>query len=924
MRFRTPATLVAIALLASALVAGGTEPLGLGSASTAEAAAAATTCGNHPAGTPVSSSLLTSYTAITPRRLLDTRNGHGGIDAAVPAGCTVQLKLGSEVPVGVQAVALSLTAVSDAVDYMTVYPCALGRPGTSNLNYRPGATANLVVAIPDANRRICIYTHATAHVIVDLSGWWGSGANRFASIAPVRAYDSRTPGRTPLEPFQPRAIEIPASAVPENAVSAVINLTSTRSDEAGYFTAYPCGGTAPNASNLNFHAGEDRAVAAIVGLAAGRQICVLSSVRSDVIVDVNGYYAPAPQFGPTASLRTSSGVRLVDTRNGIGGPRRPFAPFEVRAYRPADVLPGGGQASAVVLNVVTDSALDAGYVTMFPCQPNVPNVSSLNYRPPWVTSNLAVVELGPDGTVCVQTSTTTDVIIDVYGVAAAPTGSLVERLGSDHQVFPPFHPAATDYAVKCRAASQDVVFDVSLLPGTTGTTQHGGTLVDGRNVRRMTTDQLMSMTLTRGGQTRTYHFRCLPTDFPDLAVSRPSTPSPGWYLTTFGALGSPSGAFAVIFDEYGAPVWYKRTEAALIDLKRLSDGSLTAAPGGDPFGVRPNVSFWNFTTAGATLGKFQLSNPATMPLDVHDLVEVPGGRTLLSYPTVDDAAAPLLADLTSLNPPRDVTARPSDPDYGPYTATTPFADGVIEERTGAGDWRWRMSDHVPPEEATFAIRFPFLSPAVDVYHINSVDLVDGGDYVLSARHLDAAIRVNRHADADHAEGEVEWVLGGNHASAAQLCGAGSALRTPTNKCLQIVGDPWGGPKRPHDARLDGDILTLFDNQAAMPGRASRAVAYRIDPTAMTATMIWEIRQPTGQNGDTLGSVRTAADGAVLVGWGAPIQPMIQEFAVDGSVQLSISQAPSGFSYRVVKEPKSAFSAAMLRSQAGGGTIARPA
>ncbi len=884
-------------------------------APTVQAASATTRCDVAPAGGRIDSPPLASYTPVTPQRLLDTRSGIGGVLGAIPAGCTVELTLGAEVPGGVSAVALSLTGISDASDYMTVFPCALGRPGTSNLNYRTGATANLVVATPDVNRRVCIYTHAAAHVLVDLSGWWSQGADRYHSTAPTRIHDSRQAGGTTLEPFQPRTITVPAAVAPADATSVAINLTTTLPEAPGYFTAYPCGGEPPNASNLNFLAYEDRAVAAIVGLTPGQQFCVMSSVRSHLVIDVNGYYSPAPSFDPAPFLQTTSGERVVDTRNGIGGPRQPFAPFEVRSYDPLTAIGGSTYASAVLVNVITDGARAPGYVTLYPCGGAVPTASSLNYGTQWVTSNLAAVQLSPGRQLCVQTSSATDVIIDVFGLVTVDVNSPVESLSFNHEVFPRFDAAATDYAIKCRAATQNVVFDIDLRAGISGVIQPGGApVIDGRNTRSIATDDLMTLTLTGNGQTRRYHFRCLPPDFPDYSVRRPGSPAaPGWYLTTAGALGSPGGPYAVIFDEYGAPVWYKRTAAPMIDLKRMSDGALIAAPAGPPFGVDPANGYWKFTTAGASITRFRTSDPTNLPVDNHEMLEIPGvGRVMLSYPTDDDQTA----DLRAHNPPVDVYTVPNTPFPGNYTANQPFADGLIEEvaDNGTSIWQWRMSAHIPPEETVVPIRFTPLSPAVDVYHINSMDRTPEGDYVLSARMIDAAMRVDR------ASGEIEWILGGDPASTNRLCGSASALRS-AGKCLRILGDPLGGIKRPHDARLRGDVLTVFDNRADTPG-PSRAIAYRIDPVAMTATMLWEIRQPTGQIGGTLGSVRTGSDGSVLVGWGAPIQPMYEEYSSTGQLLLSIDQ-PGGYSYRIVKEPKSAFDATTLRGQAGHGTIAAP-
>ena len=157
------------------------------------AAAAAVTCDPFPTGTPPADVRLESYSGITPTRLVDTRDGTGGASAPVGAGCTLRLDLDQTiVPGTASAVSLSVTGISDRAGFLTVFPCASGLPGTSNVNPRAGfPTPNLVVGTPDANREICIYSLFETDVLVDVAGWWQPGPDRFRSIAPARAIDTR-------------------------------------------------------------------------------------------------------------------------------------------------------------------------------------------------------------------------------------------------------------------------------------------------------------------------------------------------------------------------------------------------------------------------------------------------------------------------------------------------------------------------------------------------------------------------------------------------------------------------------------------------------------------------------------------------------------------------------------------------------------
>ena len=198
---------------------------------------------------------------------------------------------------------------------------------------------------------------------------------------------------------------------------------------------------------------------------------------------------------------------------------------------------------------------------------------------------------------------------------------------------------------------------------------------------------------------------------------------------------------------------------------------------------------------------------------------------------------------------------------------------------------------------------------VDLHHLNALQRIEDGtgDYLVTARHLDAAFRVDR------ASGNIDWYLGGAHAP----CTNGAQ----TNCRLAIGNDPFGGPARPHDARLNGNVLTMMDNRTAT-GQPSRAVAYRINGDG-TATMLWQIIAPSGQSGGTLGSVRVQPDGSILVGWGAPLQPMFTEHDANGNLTMAITKTPTGFSYRIVKYPITDFDAGQLRATAGGTAQGHP-
>ena len=107
---------------------------------------------------------------------------------------------------------------------------------------------------------------------------------------------------------------------------------------------------------------------------------------------------------------------------------------------------------------------------------------------------------------------------------------------------------------------------------------------------------------------------------------------------------------------------------------------------------------------------------------------------------------------------------------------------------------------------------------------------------------------------------------------------------------------------------------MLDNQAAT-GRMPRAVAYRIDAAAGTATMLWEIRNPA-PGGSTLGSTQQTAD-SVVINWGAGQQPFLEERTMDGTRLMAVGLPFGGNSYRTIKYPPADFDVNVLRQYAGG-------
>lgn len=872
----------------------------VGVASTATPALAATdvasqSCSPLPAGPVIEANALASFEPSAPRRIVDTRDGTGGLAEPVGTGCTMVLDMAAaSVPAAAGAVALSVTALGSQPGFLTVFPCTAGQPDTSNVNTRAGGfpTPNLVIAIPDANREVCIFNLFEAEVIIDLTGWWTEdGDQRMTTIAPVRADDSRTDAGRPLVPKETTRT-IPLSAfIPSDATAVVGNLTVTEPQGDGFLTAFPCDAPFPLASNLNFRQGESRAVAIVVGLDDTAQLCVQSSTAAHIVFDVSGYYAPAPQFGPTPGLQPIPGRRVADSRSGQGGWTGKFAADSTRTLSPTSGLPNHSQATAAVLNIVVTEAEADGFITVYPCDDDVPLSSAVNYSPGGESTNMVVVDLSSTGEICLYALTRAHVVVDLFGVLTAADDVLVEGLTLDAFTWPEYTVAGTDYISECTGNSTDV--GLELLRSTTARV-NGVPVTSGTIDLPTSPDDRVRVQLRRGSAVQNLSFRCVPADFPRLDIERSGATDAGWYVTSVRTPGAGNG-YVTVLDHRGVPVWYKRVDGDLIDVFRRDDGRLVMVQAlGPRYGVDPDRGYLVMSLFGTVIDELTaVPDPAepgvVFPADHHELLPLDGGgRALLAYPLLPNQ------DLSILG--------------GMYLADDVIADGVIQE-IAADDtlaWSWRTSDEFG-YDVSYPVRWGplpgYSGNEVDIYHLNSLQRVDdgSGDYVASARHMDNVFRVDR------ATGNVDWVLGQMPSDSPQAT---------KDAQLTIVGDALGGPRRPHDARLNGNVLTLYDNRTDT-GEAARAVAYEIDTAAGTATLLWQIVDDLGRASPGLGSNRVTADDTILLSWGGGIQPVFGEYTLAGEPLLEITQVGGGNAYRILKEPPSAFSIDLLRATAGG-------
>lgn len=373
---------------------------------------------------PAVVSAASSFVPLSPFRVLDTRNGTGGVlQRALFANESIRVPIAGvgQVPgTGAVAVVANVTSV-DATQpgFFAVYPGSTMRPGTSNLNTGPGRpTPNLVLMGIGTDGCIeVLNSHGQSHCIVDVFGYFTSASgDRFTPVTPARLFDTRTgvgirPGK--LTHASPVDIQVAGFAgVPAGASAVVINLTVAEPESPGWMRLTPTGQSAADTSNVNFFAGDVVPNLVICKVGVGGQV-TLDGVGSGahVIGDVFGY------FGPSGSqLRAVPPRRLLDTREGVGAPRAPVTPGASLRLAVAGRAQVPMNATAAVLNVTATNVAGPSFVTVWPTGSEQPRTSNLNIVGGQTIANLVICRLGNGGALELASPIAScDLIADVLG-----------------------------------------------------------------------------------------------------------------------------------------------------------------------------------------------------------------------------------------------------------------------------------------------------------------------------------------------------------------------------------------------------------------------------------------------------------------------------------------------------------------------------
>ena len=235
-----------------------------------------------------------------------------------------------------------------------------------------------------------------------------------------------------------------AAALPSAAIAVIANVTAVSPSGVGHLTVYPDGlATPPEASNIDYLAGQVIPNRVIVKLGSDGNIDVYSLKATNVIVDISGYYTAAGGTG-AVFVPAAAPLRICDTRanNGLAGTQaqcngkpnsaNPLGPNTTRTVQVTGQpgVPTG--AIAAVVNVTGVYPTQTTHLIVYPGG-TPPGTSDLDPAAGAVEPNLVVPTLSTSGSFTVYNyAGTINLVVDLtgwYENYPAPPSGLVAVAG---------------------------------------------------------------------------------------------------------------------------------------------------------------------------------------------------------------------------------------------------------------------------------------------------------------------------------------------------------------------------------------------------------------------------------------------------------------------------------------------------------------
>lgn len=367
------------------------------------------------------------FVAVTPCRLVDTRSNNDPVRGGTFRDFEVP-NLGScNIPSSATAYSLNVTVVPfTPLNYLTIWPTGEDQPLVSTLNSPDARTkANAAIVPAGYQGGVSVFVTNTTHVILDIDGYFApQGQSDFYPLTPCRVVDTRagsmlTGGLGPpsFGNMETRALPILSSTClngvhnPEAYSFNATVVPQPSGQQLDYLTLWPYGQNMPLVSTLNNPTASVVANGALVAAGTQGKIDAFTYNSTDLIIDINGYFAAPGENG--YALYPVAPCRVFDSRDNNGQPINGTVTINVAG---SPCTPPAN-AAGFVFNATVVPPGSLGYLTLWPTGEPMPIVSTLNAYDGFITSNLAIVP-NNTGSINAFVSNPTHLILDISGYFA--------------------------------------------------------------------------------------------------------------------------------------------------------------------------------------------------------------------------------------------------------------------------------------------------------------------------------------------------------------------------------------------------------------------------------------------------------------------------------------------------------------------------
>ncbi|MDX2034220.1 MAG: putative Ig domain-containing protein, partial [Blastocatellia bacterium] len=254
-----------------------------------------------------------------PIRLLETRPGKTGCTAtetpieggaAQAQGARVTCN-GVTIPAGAKAIVGNATSLNSGDGYLTLYPKGATRPLAASSNFTAGQVMNAPFTVGlGTTGEFMIYSTTDLDLVVDVLGYYSDEANDangagllFHPLStPVRLLETRAGFQGCYRTDAPLAAgatreqqargDCGGQTIAAAALAIVGNATVVSPENGGWLTFWPNGAARPLVAATNFTTGQVFNRHFTVGLGATGLFNIFTSARTELVIDVSGFFAP--------------------------------------------------------------------------------------------------------------------------------------------------------------------------------------------------------------------------------------------------------------------------------------------------------------------------------------------------------------------------------------------------------------------------------------------------------------------------------------------------------------------------------------------------------------------------------------------------------------------------------------------------------